>query len=82
MKYFTVVLSFALSISACGNSSRESSGVEESLATGILAEDVTTSDLLDASIREITAAETVLINAKKTLFNLNSDGLAKKDGAS
>ena len=55
--------------------------VTEALRTGAITA-VTDTELLDATLDTITANQTLLLDAKTKLFNLNAAGTAKTDGSS
>lgn len=55
--------------------------VDDALQSGSVAQ-VTTQELLDATLAEISTQQNYLHSAKTALFNLNADGSAKADGSS
>ncbi|MES9905041.1 MAG: ImpA family metalloprotease, partial [Sedimenticola sp.] len=54
---------------------------EDALLSGEI-NDITTAELLAAALTEIESGRTLLLDAKRQIFNLNSDGSARSDGTS
>ncbi len=55
--------------------------VDDALTSGSVT-DVTDTELIQATLDEIEASKTFLLDAKTSIFNLNADGTAKPDGTS